>query len=113
VPASRLRCISTHCCRQGSRHKAAGNCEEQTLRLQKNSTDHSGARQREQKPQNMQSVNLKHHFLIAMPNMAYPHFSKSLTYISEPNKKGALDFQHRSLKKVGTLQEGQAIKQSP
>jgi putative transcriptional regulator len=38
----------------------------------------------------MQSVNLTHHFLIAMPNMADPHFSKSLTYICEHNDKGAL-----------------------
>ena len=38
----------------------------------------------------MQSVNLTHHFLIAMPNMADPHFSKSLTYICEHNEKGAL-----------------------
>lgn len=38
----------------------------------------------------MQAVNLTHHFLIAMPNMADPHFSKSLTYICEHNEKGAL-----------------------
>lgn len=38
----------------------------------------------------MQSVNLTHHFLIAMPNMADPHFSKTLTYICEHNEKGAL-----------------------
>ncbi len=38
----------------------------------------------------MQSVNLTHHFLIAMPNMADPHFSKSLTYICEHNEQGAL-----------------------
>jgi putative transcriptional regulator len=42
------------------------------------------------KPQSMQSVNLTHHFLIAMPNMADPHFSKTLTYICEHNEKGAL-----------------------
>jgi putative transcriptional regulator len=40
--------------------------------------------------QNMQSVNLTHHFLIAMPNMADPHFSKTLTYICEHNEQGAL-----------------------
>src|SRR6185436_4665808 len=33
---------------------------------------------------------LTHHFLIAMPNMADPHFSKSLTYICEHNEQGAL-----------------------
>ena len=38
----------------------------------------------------MQSVNLTHHFLIAMPNMVDPHFSKTLTYICEHNEKGAL-----------------------
>ncbi len=46
----------------------------------------------------MQSVNLTHHFLIAMPNMADPHFSKSLTYICEHNEKGALGAQHPPLK---------------
>jgi putative transcriptional regulator len=38
----------------------------------------------------MQSVNLTHHFLIAMPNMADPHFSKTLTYVCEHNEQGAL-----------------------
>jgi len=38
----------------------------------------------------MQSVNLTHHFLIAMPAMADPHFSKTLTYICEHNDQGAL-----------------------
>lgn len=36
------------------------------------------------------SVNLTHHFLIAMPNMVDPHFAKSLTYICEHNEQGAL-----------------------
>ena len=36
------------------------------------------------------TVNLTHHFLIAMPNMADPHFAKSLTYICEHNDQGAL-----------------------
>jgi len=36
------------------------------------------------------SVNLSHHFLIAMPNMVDPHFSKTLTYICEHNDQGAL-----------------------
>src|SRR5215212_10438529 len=36
------------------------------------------------------SVDLTHHFLIAMPNMADPHFSKTLTYICEDNSQGAL-----------------------
>ncbi len=44
----------------------------------------------ENRHQNMQSVNLTHHFLIAMPNMADPHFSKTLTYICEHNEQGAL-----------------------
>ena len=38
----------------------------------------------------MQSVNLTHHFLIAMPAMADPHFAKTLTYICEHNAQGAL-----------------------
>jgi len=38
----------------------------------------------------MQSVNLTHHFLIAMPAMADPNFSKTLTYICEHNEQGAL-----------------------
>jgi putative transcriptional regulator len=38
----------------------------------------------------MNLVNLTHHFLIAMPNMADPHFAGSLTYICEHNEQGAL-----------------------
>jgi putative transcriptional regulator len=38
----------------------------------------------------MQKVNLTQHFLIAMPNMADPHFAKSLTFICEHNDQGAL-----------------------
>lgn len=38
----------------------------------------------------MQSVNLTHHFLIAMPNMVDPNFARSITYICEHNKQGAL-----------------------
>src|SRR5919197_5146062 len=38
----------------------------------------------------MSSINLTHHFLIAMPNMADPYFAKSLTYICEHNEQGAL-----------------------
>ena len=37
----------------------------------------------------MQSVNLTHHFLIAMPNMVDPNFARSLTYICEHNEQGA------------------------
>src|SRR5881392_774367 len=36
------------------------------------------------------SIDLTDHFLIAMPNMADPYFSKSLTYICEHNDQGAL-----------------------
>src|SRR4051794_24560225 len=36
------------------------------------------------------TVNLTDHFLIAMPRMADPYFSKSLTYICEHNDQGAL-----------------------
>src|SRR5881394_330323 len=38
----------------------------------------------------MSSINLTHHFLITMPNMADPYFSKTLTYICEHNDQGAL-----------------------
>jgi putative transcriptional regulator len=38
----------------------------------------------------LQSVNLTHHFLIAMPAMADPNFARSLTYICEHNDQGAL-----------------------
>lgn len=38
----------------------------------------------------MESVNLTHHFLIAMPAMVDPNFSKTLTYICEHNEQGAL-----------------------
>ena len=38
----------------------------------------------------MSSINLTHHFLIAMPNMADPYFSKTLTYVCEHNDQGAL-----------------------
>jgi putative transcriptional regulator len=36
------------------------------------------------------AIDLTHHFLIAMPNMVDPYFSKSLTYICEHNDQGAL-----------------------
>ena len=36
------------------------------------------------------SVNLTHHFLIAMPAMTDPHFANSLTYVCEHNPEGAL-----------------------
>ena len=35
-------------------------------------------------------MNLTHHFLIAMPAMADPHFANSLTYVCEHNPEGAL-----------------------
>lgn len=38
----------------------------------------------------MSQVNLTDHFLIAMPSMADPHFSRTLTYICEHNDQGAL-----------------------
>jgi putative transcriptional regulator len=38
----------------------------------------------------MPGVDLTHHFLIAMPNMADPHFARTLTYICEHNEQGAL-----------------------
>lgn len=38
----------------------------------------------------MSPIDLTHHFLIAMPGMADPHFSKTLTYVCEHNDQGAL-----------------------
>lgn len=38
----------------------------------------------------MQTINLTRHFLIAMPGMADPNFSRSLTFICEHNERGAL-----------------------
>jgi putative transcriptional regulator len=38
----------------------------------------------------MQNINLTDHFLIAMPAMEDPYFSKSLIYIAEHNDQGAL-----------------------
>src|SRR6516225_8853112 len=35
-------------------------------------------------------ASLSHHFLIAMPNMADPHFANTLIYICEHNDQGAL-----------------------
>lgn len=36
------------------------------------------------------SINLTHHFLIAMPGMVDPYFSRTLTYVCEHNDQGAL-----------------------
>jgi len=38
----------------------------------------------------VETVSLTHHFLIAMPAMADPNFSRSLAYICEHNEQGAL-----------------------
>jgi len=38
----------------------------------------------------MSSIDLTHHFLIAMPNMADPYFARTLTYVCEHNDQGAL-----------------------
>jgi putative transcriptional regulator len=38
----------------------------------------------------MDSIDLTNHFLIAMPGMADPHFSKTLTFICEHNERGAI-----------------------
>ncbi len=38
----------------------------------------------------MKTVNLTHHFLIAMPSLVDSVFSKTLTYICEHNEQGAL-----------------------
>ena len=38
----------------------------------------------------MSTIDLTHHFLIAMPAMADPYFAGSLTYVCEHNDRGAL-----------------------
>lgn len=38
----------------------------------------------------METISLAHHFLIAMPSMADPNFSRTLIYICEHNSDGAL-----------------------
>ncbi len=38
----------------------------------------------------MDNISLTHHFLIAMPAMADPNFSRTLTYVCEHNSEGAL-----------------------
>ena len=38
----------------------------------------------------METVSLANHFLIAMPAMADPNFSRTLTYICEHNEDGAI-----------------------
>lgn len=38
----------------------------------------------------MDSINLTNHFLIAMPGMADPHFSRTLTLICEHSERGAI-----------------------
>ncbi|MCG8670417.1 MAG: YqgE/AlgH family protein [Pseudomonadales bacterium] len=42
------------------------------------------------KGMNATHTSLKHHFLIAMPNMADPNFSHTLTYLCEHNEEGAM-----------------------
>ena len=38
----------------------------------------------------MQTINLTSHFLIAMPAMQDPNFSRTLTFVCEHNERGAL-----------------------
>ena len=38
----------------------------------------------------VQSIDLTNHFLIAMPNMVDPNFSRTLTFICEHSEQGAL-----------------------
>src|SRR4029079_8256248 len=38
----------------------------------------------------METINLTSHFLIAMPAMSDPNFSRTLTFICEHNERGAL-----------------------
>ncbi len=39
---------------------------------------------------NSAPTSLKHHFLIAMPHMADPHFAQTVTYLIEHNEQGAM-----------------------
>src|SRR5690606_9923601 len=39
---------------------------------------------------NSAPTSLKHHFLIAMPHMADPHFAQTVTYLVEHNEQGAM-----------------------
>src|SRR5882724_9941513 len=41
-------------------------------------------------PSLMSSINFSNHFLIAMPGMADPYFSKTLTFLCEHSDKGAI-----------------------
>ena len=60
--------------------------------------DHARARPHAKKPGDRRrmprmetpTANFTHHFLIAMPNMVDPHFTRTLTYIAEHNEQGAL-----------------------
>jgi putative transcriptional regulator len=70
----------------------------------------------------MQNVNLSQHFLIAMPAMVDPHFSKTLTFICEHNDQGALGVVvnrpidmnlHSLLEQVSILPESDIFKSIP
>lgn len=70
----------------------------------------------------MQNVNLSQHFLIAMPAMVDPHFSKTLTFICEHNDQGALGVVvnrpidmnlHRLLEQVSIPPESDTFKSIP
>ena len=70
----------------------------------------------------MQKVNLTQHFLIAMPNMVDPHFSKTLTFICEHNDQGALGVVvnrpiamnlHALLEQIGIRFDAGAVKSDP
>ena len=67
----------------------------------------------------MQKMNLTHHFLIAMPAMADPHFTRTLTFICEHNDQGALGIVinrpiemnlHALLEQVSIPRAGEAFK---
>lgn len=70
----------------------------------------------------MQKVNLTQHFLIAMPSMVDPHFSKTLTFICEHNDQGALGVVinrpiamnlHALLEQIGLPFDAGAVKSDP
>jgi putative transcriptional regulator len=58
-------------------------------RVRHGTTDRAGLRNPGYNTQ-VQNVNLTHHFLIAMPAMEDPDFTRSLVYVAEHNDEGAL-----------------------
>ena len=54
----------------------------------------------------MSRLDLSNHFLIAMPALADSVFSRSLTYIFEHNKQGALGIVVNRCRPIGKWRDG-------